>query len=113
MPFYALADILIEKGAFKQLKCWNLPVQLSKILRYPFYVGLIVFKGKVYVGGHEPIISASDWLKVPKKYMRSHRGTQKHKKKHEERLVNEIIEKLIQYRPATSGQTFLDRLSQP
>ena len=39
---------------------------LAKLLRHPFYIGKILWHGKIYEGKHEPIVSEKQWQKVQK-----------------------------------------------
>ncbi len=40
--------------------------QIHDMLRSPFYYGGMVWKGKVYPGKHEPLVSESLWLRIQK-----------------------------------------------
>ncbi len=39
---------------------------LAKLLRHPFYIGKILWHGKVYEGKHKPIVNEQVWQKVQK-----------------------------------------------
>jgi DNA invertase Pin-like site-specific DNA recombinase len=39
---------------------------MAKVLRHPFYIGKILWRGQVYPGKHEPIIDEQLWQKVQK-----------------------------------------------
>ena len=64
-----LAGLLAEQGLTtrKSTKWPERPLsrsQLGQILRDPYYIGMVTFKGQVYPGRHEPLIAAELYERV-------------------------------------------------
>ena len=61
----SLREELYQKGMYfsKTAKKWTRSY-IGKVLRNPFYVGKMRWRGKVYPGKHKPIIDEGTWNKV-------------------------------------------------
>ena len=77
-----LREELYRKGMFfsKSVKYWTRSY-IGKVLRNPFYVGKMRWRGKVYPGKHKPIIDEDTWNKVQSIFDARRNNTNSQKRK--------------------------------